>query len=279
MPILKRILAALLFVLVVGSIWQLTRTPKSEATWLPEQSRVARAAIEEGVVTIQNVRDWTYTSEGPASEDWQTQTIRTEDIAGAWFYIEPFASWKAVGHTFLAFELADGSTIAFSVEARREVGEEYSAARGLLRTYELTYQWGTERDFVTRRLVYLNHPLRLYPLTLSPEASRALFVSLATETNTLADTPRFYNTLGANCTNVLAHIVNQHYLGTLPYDLSWNLTGYADTYLMKEGLIEVTESVDATMKAYDLTPHRDFVAKEYATTSPAFSRFIRSMLP
>ena len=205
-------------------------------------------------------------------------SVDPSTIVRTWFLVEPFSDIEAVGHTFLSFELEDGTVLSFSVEARREEAEEYSAVKGQFREYELAYQWGTERDFVTRRLIYLDHPLRLYPLTLTREQSKALFLSLAEETQTLAEHPRFYNTLTANCTNVLAKIVNRHYPGTLPYDIAWNLTGYADLYLMEQGLIENPISKEETIAVHDLTPFRMEIMK-IATTSPVdFSRSIRSRI-
>ena len=274
-----RYLAALVLLLaLVEFLYVFTKTPRHEREWLPEQSRTATALIAADRVTLFNVRDWTYDAAGPLTTQWTTVTIDPSQITRAWFLIEPFSSWEAVGHTFLSFELADGRVYSFSVEARREAHETYSAVRGAFNEYELSYQWGTERDFVTRRLIYLNHPLRLYPLALSPEESQALFRSLVAETNELAQKPRFYHTLTSNCTNVLAAIVNRHYPGTLPIDTSWYLTGYADRYLMDEGLIERTGTTEETMARHDLTPRRAELAA-HATSSPsAFSARVRTGL-
>lgn len=275
---IQSISLVLLLLICAGLLYVASRTPLNERVWLPEQARVARTEMDGTSITLKNVRDWTYTEEAVLEDNWLDVTVDTEKIVRAWFLIEPFSQLTAIGHTFLSFELEDGTVLSFSVEARREEGETYSALRGQFRAYELSYQWGTERDFVTRRLIYLDHPLRLYPLELSPEASQALFRSLAEETNDLADTPRFYNTLTANCTNVLANLVNEHYPGALPYDLSWNLTGYADRYLMDQGLVPSSGTVEETQRAHDLTVHRDAV-KAMATTSPAlFSQSLRALL-
>ena len=276
---MRNILSAiLLLVVTLGAGYLLLKEPNIESAWLPEQARTATTSTEEGRITIHNVRDWTYTESGTLSEDWVDVTLDPSTVVRTWFLIEPFSQLEAVGHTFLSFEFADGTVLSFSVEAKRELGEEYSALKGQFREYELSYQWGLERDFVTRRLIYLDHPLRLYPLTLSSESSEALFRSLLEETDALAQTPRWYNTLSANCTNVLATIVNRHYPGALPYDISWNLTGYADRYLMKQGLIETAADIPSTQAAHDLTPYLTQVAS-LATSSPeVFSRNIRSLL-
>lgn len=253
----------------------LQKEPRADRSWIPEQARTARAVIDD-TITLTNVRDWTYDENGPLSQTWTERTVDPDSIVQVWFLLEPFSDLEAIGHTFLSFEFADGTVLSFSVEALREQGEEYSALRGQFREYELSYQWGTERDFVTRRLIYLDHPLRLYPLTLTPEEGALLFKALAKETNVLADHPRFYNTLSANCTNVLATLINAHFPGALPYDLSWNLTGLSDEYLMREGLITQTGTVEETKARYDLTPLR--AAIKEASLEETFSRDLRSLV-
>lgn len=272
------LIASFLFLsIAIFLIYRLTLTPRTDLAWLPEQEHTATAEIGD-TITLRNVRDWTYSATSSLSHDWIEVSVNPTTITGAWFYLEPFSTWEAVGHTFLSFTFEDGTALAFSVEARREADETYSAIRGLANEYELSYQWGTERDFVARRLVYLNHPLRMYPLELSKEDAAALFTTLTKETNELADTPRFYNTLAANCTNVLATIVNSHYPGRLMYDFSWYLTGYADGYLMRENLIATTGSREETKTAHDLTPFRAEVAAKATDDAVAFSAFLRTLL-
>jgi hypothetical protein len=278
MPILRLFGSLTLVALVLFIGFILLKEPKVDGDWLPEQARTATTDSIGESITIRNVRDWTYDETGPLSTAWTDVTVDPSAITRAWFLIEPFSKLEAIGHTFLSFELEDGTVLSFSVEAKRDQGEEYSALKGQFRAYELSYQWGTERDFVTRRLIYLDHPLRLYPLELSSESAEALFRSLAEETDALAREPRFYNTLTANCTNVLATIVNHYYPGTLPYDISWNLTGYADRYLMEEELIKAEGDIASTQAAHDLTPLREDV-RRIATTSPSlFSQKIRALL-
>lgn len=278
MGFLRAGLTAALILASAGILWLLLQEPRADREWLPEQEHAPTAITDASGITIRDVRDWTYDEESVRSQNWVDITVDLKKVVRAWFLIEPFSDWKAVGHTFLSFEFEDGTVLSFSVEARRESDETYSAFRGLFRTYELSYQWGMERDFVARRLIYLNHPLRLYRLELEPEAAQALFRSLAEETTALAGSPRFYNTLTANCTNMLARIVNEHYPRTLPYDLSWNLTGYADLYLMKQGLIKASGTYEKTRVAADLTAHRDAVRRIAFESPKDFSMELRNLL-
>ncbi len=281
MKLVLRITGILILIVLVGAfVFAFTKTPQSDRDWSEEFSQTSSANITvDGKIHITNVRDWTYDEGITISKDWREVTIDPTTIKRVWFVTEPFSSWTAVGHTFLSFEFSDGTVLSFSIEARREVGEKYSALRGLFNTYELAYQWGTERDFVTRRLLYLNHPVRRYPLTLDHDMAEGLFRGAVERTNALAEKPRFYNTFTENCTNALAYIVNGIAPHTLPYDLSWQLTGYADLYLMKQGFIELTDnSQDATRDAHDLTKWKTEIQAATTMQAKEFSALLNTKL-
>lgn len=277
---IRRIALVLVAALFVFLIAVYTQSPRMDRAWDDEFSRITTAHAEGDSIILTNVRDWTYS--GPfavAEKQWiDTLAVNPESITRTWFLLDQFSTHEGVGHTFLSFEREDGGAVSFSIEARREEGETYSVLGGVLNAYELQYLWGTERDFVPLRTVYLEHSVRMYPLTLSKEESQALFRALTEETNQLAQKPRFYHTLLANCTNMLAKIVNEHYPGRLPYDIAWNLTGYADRYLMEQGLIERRGSDEETRHAADLTPHREDIQAAASMSPEAFSAFVRSLL-
>lgn len=252
---------------------------QSDRPWLSEQELAVTAAINsDESYTLYNVRDWMYGDKSVVSQVWKDVTVHPKDITKMWFVLEPFSDWEAVGHTLLTFEFADGTTLSFSVEARREADEEYSALQGMTPKYELAYQWGTERDFVTRRLLYLDHPLRRYPLNVTPEQAQAIFTALIDETAFLEKYPRWYNTMLDNCTNTLAHEVNKLAPDALPYDISWNLTGYADRYLMKEGWInKIDNSVKKTQEQFDLTKQKAEILESAQLEHPEFTALLNGL--
>lgn len=270
-------LAAFLLAGLVGVILNL---PPANRGWAPEFERTPTADFNaDGSVTLRNVRDWTYVGAGGGSRAWRDLTVDPRSITGASFLLEPFSQLRAAGHTFLSFQFRDGSALSFSIEAKLRAGQTYSVALGVLPIYGLAFQWGTERDFVTRRLIYLRHRLRLYPLTIGPRLAGALFRDAAEETNRLARRPRHYNSLTENCTNELAYIVNRHAPHTLPWNPAWHLPGYADEYLMRQGYIAIEGgSVERTRAARDLTPHRAAVEAIAGAPPSAFSVGLRALL-
>ena len=256
-----------------------TKSPHSDLVWDDAASRTVYTVNEENMLTLYDVRDWTYASGTILSKEWVEETrVNIDELVGVWFLLEPFSEWQAVGHTYLTFEFSDGNNISFSVEARREADEGYSAIKGAFRNYELSYTWGTERDLLTRRLLYLQHPLRMYPLNLEPEVQKQILISLAQQTNLLKENPRFYNTLTANCTSILAKEVNVAYPNSIPYHISWNLPGYSDTFLMNEGHIAMRGNIDETITHYDLSQYRKEVADVATSSYPVFSETVRQLL-
>lgn len=266
-------IGALLLAVALFLGWYLPKEPSGELSWAPELAKTAEAGTDGGLVYLNNVRDWTYGDGAVRSDAWidETSAIDPRAITRVWFVFEPFASLPAAGHTYLTFELEDGRAYSFSVEARKEADESYSAFLGLFREYELAYTWGTERDFLTRRLAYLEHPVHMYPLSISREGAEALFLALVAETNELKASPRFYNTLTANCTNLLAEMANRAAPGSVPYDLAWNLPGFSEKFLARIGLIPAGD--------YDLTPYREEIEALAREDAREFSRKLRTLAP
>ena len=99
-----------------------------------------------------------------------------------------------------------------------------------------------------------------------------LFKTLAEETNTLADHPRFYNTLFDNCTNELAKIVRKANPAALPWYSLYVLPGYADYFLYDHGYIDTRLSKNELRQMYNIT---DIVRQNY---KEGFSDAIRDVI-
>jgi len=267
--------------LVLSLIVVLARTPSNSGNWSEELAKTATATNErDGTVTLRNVRDFSYGDHVIVARHWIAErNVNPADIVRMWFVLEPFAAWKAAGHTYLTFEMKDGTALSFSIEARKQNGATYSPLTGMFNNYALTYTWGEERDFLTRRLLYLGHPVYMYPMKVSPIAAQAMFRALAGDTARLALHPRFYNTLNANCTDLLAETANALKPGAVPYDISWQLPGYADGFMAKIGYLRVPGDFATARERYDLTARRRLILAHAGDDPAAFSRYVRSLLP
>ncbi len=280
----RALIVLLLLVLLIACGFALylgTKHPSNDRAWDVPFSKLNTVTFnDDGSLTIHDLRDFTYATGTTKTTQWKDVTVRPEDIESVWFFLDLFApKTPQVGHTFLSFRMKDGSAIAFSIEARREATESYSFIGGFLRRYELQYLWGTERDLVAQRTVLKNEQLYMFPLVVSSAQREGLLKEFAKETNKLAEKPRWYNTLTANCTNLLAKIINIYQPHMLPYDISWNLTGLADGYLERQGFIATNGRTREQVRTdHDLTIHRSEIAAHAENAPKAFGAFIRSFL-
>jgi hypothetical protein len=270
----------LLLIIAAASFYiYVMRIPTSEGNWVDYAANATRAEVSDTKVTLTNIRDWQYDKNGPIDKTWHDKvTVDPRTLTDAWFLLEPFSAIPLIGHTFLSFSFEDGTVLSFSIEARREWGEDYSTILGLFNEYELNYAWGTERDFITRRLFMHEHPLYLYRLNISQKDGIAVFKTLAEATDELTQHPRFYNTLTANCTNLLAKTINAKYHKSLPYNPAWNFPGLSDRFLINQGYIEASGDIAFIRAGVSLDIKKESIAAVQYENPVLFSQTIRDLL-
>lgn len=265
-------------VLIVLCIWLgyiLLKTPQADLLWASHVARTTTAQEIDSQILFTNVRDWTYGEGEVLEKKWKEVVVDPHTITSMWFVFEPFPDFSLAGHTYLTFDFQDAPSLSFSVEARLEEHESYSPFAGVLREYELIYTWGTERDFLNRRALLLGNDVYMIPLVVSPAQTQTLFLRLVERTNNLVENPRFYNTLTANCTNVLAQEVNKIVPDYIPYGLAWNFPGLSLSFLRSQGLIPEEESY----VEYNLSKHPETLIAFATSTPEVFGHKIRELLP
>ena len=275
-----RFIILLILLLIILFVWQITAdSPSNSRDWYDFYAKTPDAVTSTSSVTLLNVRNWNHGTSGTLSKDWLDEIeINPTDIESIWFALSRFGNSEVSGHSFLSFELTTGEVYSLSIEARREVGEEYSVFYGLFNQFELWYGWGTERDFLGTRLFGADDQLEYYRLNLTAEEAQAIFSAVARETQSIADNPEFYNTLTANCTNLLAKTINQSYPGRIPYDLAWNLPGRSVEFLHEQALIDPTISVADHKVAATIDRTDPLLLQTIQGTSMEFSSALRKQL-
>lgn len=255
-PRLRSVLVLLALVAATSGAWLaadvLPRRPLNDRTWVPEQARIPSVRVEGSTVHIADVRDFRHHADAPPDERWFNDTYDAAGVRRVWFVLSPFsARFRALAHPFLSFEFEDGRYLAVSVEARKEVGESYSAVGGLLRRFEAMIVMGTERDLLGLRAVAWGDPLYLFPVRATPEQAQALFVMLMERAQALEHTPEFYNTLTNNCTTNLIAPINalaaderrvRRRIGIMP--------GYAYETAYDRGWIDTELSLEAARRTF-----------------------------
>ena len=250
----------------------LPRKPSNARDWTRDQRLLPRASFAGDTVRVENVRDIRYRSTTDFDVAHDDRVYDLSQLESVWFAVEPFSGMRGPAHTFVSFGFRDGQYVAISVEIRKEEGERFSPVRGLLRSYELMYVVGDERDVVKLRSNYRRDDVYLYRTTATPEKGRALFVSMLRRANELAAKPEFYNTLTSTCTTNIVRHVNEIAPKRIPFSYKVLLPAYSDELAYRIGLLDTTVPFE-TLRA---RAHINARATRSAD-SPEFSRLIRGL--
>lgn len=269
---IRTLLTLLPFALVL--LWWSTIPPSNDRDWLPEVAHPPVAETQGDLLTIHNVRNFTYHgSDLVFTERWETRHYDLSQITGLDLFISYWGP-TLYAHTIMSWEFADGQHLSISIETRKEKGESYSAVLGFFRQYELYYVVGDERDLIGVRTDHRGEQVFLYRLRTPPAAARALLLSYLQEANRLAQSPKWYNAWSHNCTTVIVHHIEALAPGHIPWDWRVLVNGYLDRFAYERGGINTALPFDDVKRQSDITAKaRD------AGTSPDFSRLIRQDLP
>lgn len=235
-------LAALLvaFALLLG--WWATIRPRNDRVWADDVARLLHGEVDGSRVVLHNVRDFDWRTDDDFDVNWDTREYDLRRLSGADAVLSYWSS-ETIAHAMLSFGFDDGRHVVFSVEIRRKRGEAFSEIGGFFRQFELVLIAADERDIVRVRTNVRGEDDYLFPLRMTPDALRSLFLSYVAAANELISTPRFYNTMTSNCTTIVYRMARQ-IDGALPFDLRLLLTGYLPEYLSEAGALDNRMSVD-----------------------------------
>ncbi len=132
--------------------WWAAIEPRNDRDWVVEVSRLPRVEIEGDIVTLHNVRNFTYRSESDFDPRWEVRKLDLRQLDSL-DLIAVYWMGDAIAHTMLSFGFA-GEQVAISIEIRKERGESYSTIAGFFRQYELAYVVADERDLIGLRTTY-----------------------------------------------------------------------------------------------------------------------------
>jgi len=258
--------------LALVTAWWFTLQPKSDRDWQSNVAQTAWAEVKGDTVTFNNVRNFEYQPDGHYTPKWETRVVKLSQITGIDLAINYWGS-PYMAHPIVSFQFADALPLCFSIETRREVGENYSALGGFYRQYELIYIVSDERDVIRVRTNFnKGEEIYLYRLRMRPEKARERFLEYITALNDLHEHPRWYNAITANCTT---SIRNQRAM-TARSAWDWRLlvNGFADQMLYEQGVICTGGLPFAELKKQSLI---NDLAKA-ADATPDFSNRIRARM-
>lgn len=220
--------------LVVG-LWWGSIHPSDSRDWAPEVAHTVTGAVEGNQVVLHNVRNFDWRSETDFTPRWETRAYRLDELRSVDLFSSVWGN-PAIAHTLIGFGFASGERVVFSVEIRRERAEAFSEVGGFFKQFELALIAADENDIVRLRTDARGETVSLYPLTVTPEQARGLFLSYVALANRLAAEPAFYQTATSNCTTVIYDLARLVEPG-VPFDWRILLSGHLPDYLYDHGLI------------------------------------------
>jgi hypothetical protein len=258
------------FALFLG--WWGTITPTNDRNWAPDVARTVTATIDGDRLVVSNVRNFLWRSDTDFDQRWEQRTYSLSHLANVDLIMSYWAG-EAIAHTIVSFGFDEGARLAFSIETRKESHEGYSSVAGFFKQYELAVVAGDERDVVRVRSNVRGEDVRIYRLRMTPKNAQVLLREYVDEANDLARTPRFYNTLTANCTNLVFDMVRVIHPG-VPMDARVLFSGYLPNYAYDLGATDTSVSFE---KLRDLSKIHDKAV--LADADPNFSARIREGVP
>lgn len=225
------------FALFLG--WWATIKPTNDRNWTPDVARNVTATVDGDRLVVDNVRDFTWRSDTDFDQRWEQRTYSLSHLTDV-DLIMSYWMGETIAHTIVSFGFKDSPRLAFSIETRKERSEGYSSIAGFFKQYELAIVAADERDVVRVRSNVRGEDVRIYRLRMTPPNAQALLREYVEAANELARTPRFYNTLTANCTNLVFDMVRVIHPG-VPMDA---LAGYLPNYAYDVGATDTSMSFE-----------------------------------
>lgn len=253
-------------------VWWSLIAPSSDRQWADDVSRTVTGRVVGSVVTLDQVRNFDWRSDTDYTQRWEARSydldhVQSVDVAMSYW------TGPLIAHTLVSFGFDDGRYLTFSIEIRKERGESFSAIGGFFKHFETSLIAADERDILRVRTNVRGEDMQLYRVVMPKAEMRSLFLAYVDEGYQLKRSPRFYNTLTANCTTIIFEMARRIVPG-LPLDYRLLVSGYLDRYLYDVGALVPGYTFAQLREAGHIT------ARARAANDAAdFSQAIRRGLP
>ena len=124
--------------------------PQRHVPWQPDVARNVTATIDNDRLVVDNVRNFNWRSDQDFEQRWEQRSYDLSQLQNVDLILS-YWSGEAIAHLIVSFGFADGRRLDFSIETRKERGEEYSTIAGFFKQYELVIIAADERDIVRVR--------------------------------------------------------------------------------------------------------------------------------
>ncbi len=253
-------------------VWWHLLPPSNDHIWADDVAQMTSGVVDGQHVTLHNVRNFDWRSDSDYTQRWETRhydldRLRSVDMIMSYWTV------PAIAHLLVSFGFENADYVVFSVEIRPRKGESFSEIGGFFKEFELSIIAADERDVIRVRTNVRGEDDYLYRIQMSASSMRSLFLAYIDQANTLVNAPRFYNTITANCTTLVYHMMKR-IVGHLPLNYSLLLTGYLPEYVYRIGGLTSRYSFEE-LRAHGRITER----AKAADRSESFSTEIRRGIP
>ncbi|MCD2164473.1 Lnb N-terminal periplasmic domain-containing protein [Comamonas koreensis] len=257
----------LLFAAILA--WWASIQPSNTRKWAPDVAQQLSGTVQGDLVQLHNVRNFDWQTPSKATARWEDRNYDLRQLVS----VDMSTSYwmgPAIAHTLVSFGFDDGKNprryVTFSVEIRKEQGEQFSAVGGFFKQFEQSLVAADERDILRVRSNIRGEEVYLYSVAMPRAAMRSLFIAYVDKANALVETPQFYHTLFANCTTIVFDMVRRIVPG-LPMDWRLLASGYLPQYVDSLGALARPNDFEAiraaahiNARAKAVRPGEDFSA-------------------
>ena len=274
LPKRGRTLAWYIVVFAALVVWWMAIPASNTRNWEREVAREPHATIDGDLVTIHDIRSFNYRTEKDFDEVYYDKTFDLTKLDSA-DLIAVYWMGDAIAHVMLSFGFQGKDFISFSIETRKEKGEDYSTIKGFFKQYELIFIAGDERDLIRVRTDYRapQEDVYLYRLGAGPKRVREVFMAYIQQINRMKQRPEWYNTLTTNCTTSIIHLMRVTG-GRARYNWKVLLSGYAPQYAYENGGLDTSIPFEELKRRSYINPRAHTIGND-----PEFSQKIREGLP
>lgn len=230
---IRLLLVALLLSLCIFACWWFLQKPSHNRAWADDVAHMLHAEITGKLVVLDNVRHFEWRTETDYTPRWETRQYDLGQLQSADLVL---SYWMGphIAHTLVSFGFSDGRYLTFSLEIRKQKGEEFSAWKGFFRQYEAILVAADEADIIRTRSNARGEAVYMYRLAIGQPQLETLFLAYLERAAELEKAPEFYNTLTSNCTTVVYDLARR-IAPNLPLDYRLLASGHFAEYAHEQG--------------------------------------------
>ncbi len=254
--------------------WYFNIPAQANRDWNPEVARVLWFSKQGNMVTLHNVRNFDWQQNGRYQQRWETRRYDLNHLQGV-NIITSYWMGPQIAHTLVSFNFAKQHPLVFSIEIRKERGEDFSAIGGFFRKFELSLIAADEYDIVYNRSNIRHEQVYFFPIQISQSQQKALFLQYLKTAEVLRKSPHWYNTLSSNCTTLVFDMAKKISPTPLPLDYRLLASGYLPNYLYDLDVLDTRWSLHTWYARAHVNPRTAYFNQFKHRNSHNYSALLR----